>query len=197
MTIGAHVPNAQALDLLRRTLEFITEHPEAHSQDDWLTISDDERASRSISTHVTPQSVGPACGTAGCLAGNAVVLSNRYPVRITANDGDEGLPYLQVFVFNQWSNVAAWVEPLATELLDLTPPQVDRLFEGSNLLTNLWAYAAVISDGAIVPPAHLGLSEHVLDHAREQLERSYHWYELDDDDERTLTTNDDPRERSC
>lgn len=162
-----HVPNPAAIQLFRMTLEFITQRRDAHNQDDWLIITDEEKASELIGVDVTPQNVGHACGTAGCLAGNAVILSGRYPIRIfDPFDYDE--PYLKILINGEWKSVSPEIEPLAIKLLDLTMEQAATLFAPGNTLGFLWAIAELITDGAIVAPPGL-VDEFDRDDAREEL----------------------------
>lgn len=118
-------------DLLRRVLEHITAHPDEHNQNDW--------AAR-----------GPACGTAMCLAGHAVVQGGyalawrraapTYPVlgvREVASETTDGLD----------------VSELAQELLGLTSWEAGRLFFDAESLDDLWRIASELTDGRVSRPA--------------------------------------------
>jgi len=134
------------VDRLRNELSYITTHPERWNQGDWVTALNDE-------LKFAPQPP-TACGTMGCLAGNAVVHA----------DGDlhwekgewydyttgKYKPYWKTeFVTMPGAEDKEHIETAARDLLGLTSEQADYLFAAENDLDDLWRLAEIISDGKI------------------------------------------------
>jgi hypothetical protein len=144
------------VDLLRRTLELLTTHPELHVQDTWLEPTRRVDAP----TCLEPANVA-RCGTVGCLAGYAVVLSESYPVRLNARGDHYG--DVELLVDGTWLPGGSWVAEMATELLGLTEYEADALFAGGNSLATLWLLAEELTDGRVAPPPDLPITNN--DHA--------------------------------
>jgi len=106
--------------LLRKTLEHVTAHPEEWDQGRWLSD----------------------CGTRGCMAGHACLLSGARVVSATAYE-------VQI----PGSTVSHSVPYAARRLLGLTLKQANALFEANNTLADLWHHASRFTDGEIeIPP---------------------------------------------
>jgi hypothetical protein len=123
---GVNVP------LLRKVLEYITEHREQHRQDIWITQRE-------------------SCGTAGCLAGWAVVLADLDVDWST--DGCFGTEYLV-----DGRDIAV----VAAELIGVENPRTlkwadwdEHLFNQNNTLADLWRIANELTDGEIEIPEEL------------------------------------------
>lgn len=126
----------EQVNRLRDELTFITVHPEKHNQDVWGEAPDDGGKPS-------------ACGTVGCLAGNAVV-----------NAGFE-LDWFQLFGDDGKSRWGAsrvkgvrgargkTIRSVARELFGLTEYQSDRLFDSPHNVANLWEMAIEYSDNRI------------------------------------------------
>lgn len=127
---------------LKAELHKITVSPETHNQSVWAQ------------TKLNPDNApGTACGTTGCLAGNAV-LAEGYKLdwfKSEHYDDNQG----------KWSPI--WkadncvlpngdgrsISSAARDLFGLTPGQASRLFEPDNSVADLWDLAIDYSDGHI------------------------------------------------
>jgi hypothetical protein len=117
------------VELLRKTLEHITAHPEEHDQTQWAVKTD-------------------GCGTAYCLAGHAVQLAGhtirwraakdwkRTGLRVVACDVEDG----------------RFISDVATQELGLSSIQAADLFSANNDIGTLWRLASDYTNGAIEIP---------------------------------------------
>lgn len=156
-----HRPSPTALALLRDTLERSTAFPKVHNQATWLVPRDGIDV-----FYAHPIAFDPArptaCGTVGCVAGNAVLLSGRYELRV--NGKFDGLEYeVQVKVNNEWYFIDRWASDIAGTLLELTSEWTDALFDGQRTLAELWLLVEELTGSAITPPDAL----HVTDDDRD------------------------------
>jgi hypothetical protein len=99
--------------LLRRTLQYIKEHPEKHNQSYWFARGD--------------------CGTTACFAGTAARLSGYKPYWLTLESTEYAVH--DDAEFPSAENIS--VEILGQQLLELSSGEADRLFHGDNTLTDL------------------------------------------------------------
>lgn len=132
------------VELLRKELEYVTAHRDEWDQKYWM-----QRSSKTT------------CGTVACLAGNAVLHSDRFTVKVE-----------QVGSKHHYNPVRAsdgtWVSWLRAgrEVFGLSAREADRLFDSSNTLRQLWTLASEFTDGEIEVP---------LDVQREHDERTATW----------------------
>lgn len=131
---GVNVP------LLRKTLEYVTEHPEEHDQGSWA-----ERTIRD----------GVVCRSSHCLAGWAVVLDGEETI-----DWDHPDDTWEISAQTTKQSVhrigGRDIEEVAHELLGL-PGKVSEktevpLFKPDNSLAKLWHLANEVTDGEIEIP---------------------------------------------
>lgn len=136
------------VDRLRTELSYITTHPERWYQGDWVRALTDE------------DKFGPqpptACGTQGCLAGNAVVHADGelHWERGEWYDYETGkykLYWKTEFVTMPGDEEKSHIENAARDLFGLNSEQADYLFAAENSLDDLWRLAGIISDGKITP----------------------------------------------
>ena len=118
------------VELLRKTLEHITAHPEEWDQGIWARRD--------------------ACGTALCAAGHAVQIAGHKLHWVACCDSPDCGALARAIT------AAGELRPIpdvAREELGLTKEQGDWLFGGLNSLPDLWEIANYYTDGAIeVPP---------------------------------------------
>jgi len=119
------------VELLRRTLEYITEHPEQHDQSIWARIH-----------------VKESCGTAMCLCGWAATLAKAEMTWRAFKDYRTG-----EVVFRELERING-EEPYygGRDLLGLTEDQAEDLFFDENSLALLWAMAELYTEGEIRMP---------------------------------------------
>lgn len=110
--------------LLRKTLEHITLNRSEWNQHVWFGFAS--------SSH---------CGTAGCLAGHAAVLSGVPLAYTYSRHGNVGVPVM--------SQDGLPLSAVAYRELGLTPSEADLLFYSHNSLENLWSLAESFTDGDI------------------------------------------------
>jgi hypothetical protein len=143
------------VELLDRTLNWITEHPEAHDQGEWLHRFETDNP-------------GPTCGTQGCLAGWTAVLGGYEPYFFQWPSGvDRGYggtdyvratpaaqPLVQAVELRPFPREpGVWaVRQVARELLGLSRTETEILFDGGNSRYDLWRLAELFTDGVIVRP---------------------------------------------
>lgn len=127
------------VDKLLSELRFLTIHPDKWDQSLWVKYVGPENPRTS------------ACGSFGCLAGNAVLRENielawyeiqHFDVNVGAIRGTN-VWYADYTIDHEH------IEEKATELLGLTPHQAERLFDGDNSLDTLWELAESITLGEI------------------------------------------------
>jgi hypothetical protein len=118
--------------LLRKTLEYITAHPEEHDQRNW--------------------GVKTACGSSYCLAGHAVVLAGH--------EIDWHSPDLVRMGMRSSCHALTdgrYISDAAREELGLDPERAARLFDANNDLGTLWRLASEYTDGEVEVPADFRL----------------------------------------
>lgn len=127
---------------LARELREITIYPEKHDQTLWY------RAEKNPTETGLPLT---ACGSAGCLAGNAVVSAGRELVwrqdeYHTASGWKLGWTASECKLPN---GDVKMIETEARDLFGLTSDQARSLFDGDNSLETLWETAIEITEGDI------------------------------------------------
>lgn len=115
------------VDLLRKELQYITDHPEAWLQETWLSPDPNN-----------------GCGSVGCLAGNAAIHAGR---AILKHDG--------IGEWYEADHPSGDFLVLGAELFDISEDEATWLFEGDNSLLDLWVIARDITRGEIQIPAEL------------------------------------------
>lgn len=95
------------IPLLRKTLEYIEEHPHEWDQDSWAEK-------------------WPGCGTTMCVAGTATYLSGADLVW-TRNEGGR-ISFDEAVLCQTPDGLHRDIEDYATELLGLTPGQANAIF---------------------------------------------------------------------
>jgi hypothetical protein len=124
--------------LLRKELEYITAHPEEHDQLIWLR-NRFEGENR--------------CGTAGCLAGNAVLHAGR--VEGWTDVKYDGRKYV-VGPTRYFPSGGSWTD-VGAELFGLNTDQAIDLFDETNTLRRMWRLANRFTYGEIeIPPEFSG-----------------------------------------
>jgi hypothetical protein len=121
--------------LLRKTLEYVTAHPERWEQGYWIRS--------------TP------CGTTACLAGTVVLHAGYRPHRDFAAES-RMLSYVHVGPDVPVPRVradVAEVREVAKLLLGLDEDEATRLFYSRNTLRDLWRLASHLTGGEIEVPA--------------------------------------------
>ncbi len=118
------------VELLRKVLEFITEHPDEWEQAEWLSRS--------------------TCGTAGCVAGWAVVMDGQ-EIEWEPDVLDNGLTGYRASGTKQGLRI----DDAAREALGLTPFEASEMFMAYNDLPYLWHLAREFTGGEIEPPEEL------------------------------------------
>jgi hypothetical protein len=135
-------------ELLRSTLEFITQNPQLHDQTCWLDLDVDRGVKMQVGDVPPFNPTQPsACGTVGCLAGNAVLLSRRYPMRVARTR--HAVAYVEFFFDGEWCDVEDWTQDAAREVLGLTTGQAEALFSSERTLGELWLLAEHITGGVV------------------------------------------------
>lgn len=138
--------NDEQVALWRRTLTLITEHPEVHNQGEWLRETGWVGGTSESRPVVVDDARPWACGTVGCLAGNAVLLSGRYPLRIQPHGG-----HVDVLSRGVWSLLERVAGELARDLLGLTDDQAEYAFDAWRTLVDLWVVAERVTEGRVTP----------------------------------------------
>jgi hypothetical protein len=110
-------PNAE---LAYRVLDHIDANPEQWRQKEWISRLD-----------------GADCGTAGCFAGWASLLSGDEPGWAFSDDDTTDIVVLD-------DESTPWVGDRAAELLGITTEQQDELFDGWNTREDLGRLVAEI-----------------------------------------------------
>lgn len=144
---------ATNVKLLLEELRHLTIHPEQHDQSCWATATTQVEEGYGDVEPPRPS----ACGSFGCLAGNAVLHQGIglywYQYDRETEDGTVTVAWRANFtVENQktpWGQQKVSISAKARELLDLTPTQGERLFDGGNSLESLWRIAEQITGGEI------------------------------------------------
>lgn len=127
--MSATITDPEKIDLLRRALVHITEHPDEWDQGMWL-----------------PEGVGPKCGTACCIAGHIALMTGWSPIPI-----DPDSAWFRTLVVER-DGAEGDVDEVAAEAIGVSDPDVDQLFRPSNTLDELWRIAAELTGGAITRP---------------------------------------------
>lgn len=148
--------------LAAKVMDHIAAHPDEHMQGDWITRGHDLESSiriklreefyvehRHYPTGVAAEELEkqvparvPACGTAACFAGHAVLIAgHQVDTQCDAVVIEDG-PKVQYRA----------IRDVAVDLLGLTMEQAVRLFAAHNTIDNLWEILAEYSGGEIVKP---------------------------------------------
>lgn len=137
------------VERLLKEVTYITVFPERWNQGDWVIATEETK----WDTSREPE----ACGTMGCLAGNAVINAGGKLKWEKASWYDyvtqEYKDYWKTeFVFLPANTeYPEHIETAAKELLGLDSDQADALFSGENSLNDMWEISYAISDGQITP----------------------------------------------
>lgn len=123
-------------------LTKITVHPELHNQVVWTQAD----------KNPNEQPPGTACGTVGCLAGNAVITA-RFPLiwgesEIWNDETDRYELKWRASECKVEGQIRA-IETAARDLFGLTQNEARDLFDQDNSLTDLWAKAIEYSNNWI------------------------------------------------
>ena len=118
-------------DRLRAELEFLTAHLDLWDQANWVLVTD--------RSDVEP-GADWTCGTTACLAGWTAL-----------HDGFRPDPRHDTCVLDDAGRYHD-VGDVARRTLGLTDYQADVLFSAENNLRDLWEFARLFTDGAIVVP---------------------------------------------
>jgi hypothetical protein len=143
---------AEAVAKLQDTLDWITEHPELHDQDNWIKKA----------------APGATCGTSGCVAGWLTLRNDQIPEdAFTPQYGynpetmrmDYGTPrYFQIdfdrFDVHLHANQVLGVDygQNATEEAWRARDLLDTMFQGDRDLPELWALGQVLAEGRLTVP---------------------------------------------
>lgn len=138
-------PTPAQIDRLRRELEFLTAHPERHDQGTWYRLPRPEAVDAEPGTDWT-------CGTSGCLAGWTALHADYQPWVDKRGYVADDARVVRPGPGPAYERLVD-VHDLARDLLGLTDRQANLLFGGDNALRDLWEYARVFTNGAIVVPA--------------------------------------------
>lgn len=125
--------------LLRKSLEYLTEHPEEHDQEAWAFRA-------------------PSCGTTYCLAGHVVRLAGHQikwqrPDEMTVEHEEVASQVREPVLIDGTSETR--ISAVAAHELGLTAHQADQLFLSCDSVTELWGLAYAYSDGEIQVPEQI------------------------------------------
>lgn len=122
---------------LRDELTDITVHPEKHNQNVWAEAPDDNGKPS-------------ACGTVGCLAGNAVINAGYQLEWYKTYTDDDTLRWGTNRVLDKETGERGpAIKYVARDLFGLTGTQANRLFDSYHTVTDLWEMAIEYSYGII------------------------------------------------
>lgn len=139
---------SEQADFLRKELEKVTYNPENHDQSIWFTVPRTENETDK------PVAAGSACGSKGCLAGNAVVHAGfelDFYKDMIFRDGAFKRVWIAEFVkgeTNQYGNRVS-ISEKARELFGLRHWQSEELFNPHNSVERLWELVIDFSGGLI------------------------------------------------
>lgn len=141
-------PNARRL---QKTLDRIMSEIESWGQGLWGQVPQD--AVRSWAEKETFIKA-PTCGASYCLAGHAAILAGTTPLleRSTNQITHVALKGKLRAALRGEHGATGYIPEVAGGWLGLTERQADRLFEASNSLAHLYAYAFVWTGGKITIP---------------------------------------------
>ena len=125
-------------DRLRTELEFVTAHPDLWDQSHWVLVTD--------RSDVEP-GADWTCGTTACLAGWTAL-----------HDGLRPDPRSDARLVDDAGRLHD-VGDVARRALGLTDAQADALFSSENNLRDLWEFARLFTDGAVVVPPEVVRAE--------------------------------------
>ena len=169
------------VDLLRQTLEFVTEHRNLHDQGRWFGFRDTDDTEGTVptdnpevvervkgrlaqaGTETVPALPDEQCGTTGCLFGWAAVLGGG-PVTVTVIPAhkDAWGEWVPEQAQLELDSIRGW-QFEGADLLDLNYGNAEAVSAPGNSLGDLWRMASIITGGAIVVPAEFasydGLAE--------------------------------------
>lgn len=142
------------VELLRKTLEDITAHPEEWNQLSWavlllpgedgLPLSALESLDRWKGGEAQNFTEGTACGTACCLAGN--VATKQLGGKLVFEPSKQQADHVKL------NGRTQEIREVAREALGLSEDQADTLFSPFNTLRDLWRWAGEFTDGEIEIP---------------------------------------------
>ena len=139
--------NIKSRELLRQ-LRKLTVHPDQHDQGVWVKAT----------TEGTPETAPrpSACGSFGCLAGNAVLASGKelYWERQgfgTNAEGKDIVRWIADYVQGPGDELGRSIADEAQALLGLDDDQARMLFSGSNTREDLWHLAIEYTHGELYP----------------------------------------------
>lgn len=124
--------------LLLEELRNITINPETHNQDVWAVAETESEKTRPS-----------ACGSHGCLAGNAVLHSGQDLFWEEERSWKGKFHWVADNVANPDGTQGGEISDAAASLFDLNPEEADRLFDGDNSRDKLWSLAYEITEGEI------------------------------------------------
>lgn len=124
--------------LLRKVLNFVTDHPDEWNQGVWAVRS--------------------ACGTTACIAGHTVLMTGHEvewgPSLV--HDVEHDVEKAVAVLGEPWTPVQT-IREVATRELGLTEDQAYLLFNAGNTLADLWWLAGKFTDWQIAMP--VGIDE--------------------------------------
>lgn len=141
------------VELLRKTLEDITAHPEEWNQKSWASkiyevagVRLDPGDSRSLweSTDYGKEDQLTVCGTAMCLAGTVAV--KHLGGKLVFDEMRHSASHVEI------DGVKSLIRDTARAALGLDFEQSERLFSSFNSLERLWDLAGEFTDGEIEIP---------------------------------------------
>lgn len=140
-------------DLMYEVLLEATAFPEVHDQTEWAEAR---------------LGSGPNCGTAYCMAGLSVALTNEYDFRWGDFELDPEMEegeidcYDRVYVRDNETGADYSIDSLAQKLLGLDYYQADEMFESDNSIKRLWELAERYTNGAVTRPEQSVIDEYRL-----------------------------------
>jgi hypothetical protein len=147
----------EAVTKLQKTLDFITAHPERHTQSTWVGAMRVE----DFSTEVEPD-MPNGCGTYGCVAGwlamhNKAGIPEDAWIPIPKYDHTIGR-YTDEIVAYDFDYSRFSVDSVAREALGLdytggSADLLDQLFGSERTLPEIWFVAQQLADGRLNVPA--------------------------------------------
>lgn len=167
------------VELLRQTLEFVTEHPMLHRQRTWFTFREDHGPSTSdpeivervkarqaeTGEKVVPALADTACGTAGCLFGWAAVIQGDL-VKVVVTKGVSWMYPEREYAQIELDTPEHDWESAGRHVLGLSIHNAIALSHADNSIGDLWRMASIITSGAIVVPERFAAYDGVAEAER-------------------------------
>lgn len=159
------------VERLVEELRFVTMNPEKHDQGLWARVETEAEIPAGIEIFEVADVEVPrpsACGSFGCLAGNTAIHEpgvelDWYQNEYRRENGKKVQVWQADDILNEYVTRGdeddTWTDqkPIsvkAAEILDLTPWQAERLFDGDNTLDRLWELADEFTGGEISSNQH-------------------------------------------